>query len=258
MEKDRNLLQSLMKGIQVVEILDEKGPMGISDISKALKIGKSTAQRLIYTLKHLGWVEEEEKRRKYILGYKLFSIGQNVIRRSNDRDLIHREIELLAKSTGENINVGILHQDQVILIDQVESDFPIKVDARKIGTPATAYNSGLGKVFLANKPEEWLKDIFKGYAFHKTAQNTISNLSDLMPELKKVREQGYACDNEEYVDGMICYAVPINNHRGEIPYAISFSYLKYRYTDKPEEVKKMLDALIQAGKRISRSLGYQD
>lgn len=257
MERDKNILQSVIKALQVVEVLDENGPIGIRDISKKLDIGKSTAQRLVYTLKQFGWIVEEEKSRKYMLSYRLFSIGNNVARRSSDRDMIHREIKLLAESTGENVNVGILYRDQVILIDQVESDFPIKVDARKIGTPATAYNSGLGKVFMAYQPEDFIVEQFREYPFRKTARNTIMNLSDLLADLKKVREQGYACDNEEYVDGMICYAVPIRNKQGEIPYAASISYLKYRYTDNAEGVQIILNALIETGKRLSGKLGYQ-
>jgi DNA-binding IclR family transcriptional regulator len=251
MDANTELIQSVLRALQIMEELDRQGALGIREIAHSLNMGKSSVHRIISTLKHAGWVVENKNIGKSELSYKLFSLGSNVAKRMSHREFFHGEMEKLGKITGENINLGILFRGEVLHIDKVESTSPIKVDA-SLGTPTSAYNTALGKVLLAALPEEQVRELFRDYTFVKTGKNTILSLEKLLEELEQVRIQGYARDNEEYADSMICYAVPIRNHEGRVEHALSVAFPKYRYEEKPQEMQRILEELIRTGRNLSR------
>ena len=251
MDSSTELIQSILKAVRIMEELDRSGALGIREIAHSLDLGKSSVHRIVSTLKHAGWIVGNEKNGKNELSYKLFSIGSNVVKRISHRDFFHKKMEQLCDSTGENVNLGLLFRGEVFHIDKVESKSPIKVDVG-LGTPTSAYNTALGKVLLAEMSGLEVTELFKDYRFVKTGKNTILSLPELLHELERVRTQGYACDNEEYAENMICYAVPVKN-RSKSEYALSVSFPKYRYENKPEEMEKILKELIATGRALSES-----
>jgi len=246
------LIQSVLKAVQIMEILDRNGSMGIREIAKSLDLGKSTVHRIISALKYAGWVVENPSTGKAELSYRLFSIGSNVIKRVNTRDLFHRHMETLSKTTGETVNLGVFFEGKIFHIDKVESQSPIKVDAT-VGTPTTSYNTALGKIFLASKNNDEIQQLYSGYKFIRTAKNTILSIESLLQEIEKIRNQGFAFDDEEFADSLQCFAVPISNHKGQVEYALSISFPKYRYENQPEKIQELLDHLITTGHNLSRS-----
>ncbi len=251
MDSSMELIQSVLKALQIMEELDRHGALGIREIAQTLGMGKSSVHRMVSTLKHAGWVVENKHTGKNELSYKLFSLGSNVVKRMSHRDFFHREMEKLGQITGENINLGTLFRGEVFHIDKVESTSPIKVDA-SLGTPTSAYNTALGKVLLAQMPEEEVRQLFRNYTFVKTGKNTILSLERLLEELEQVRIQGYARDNEEYAESMICYAVPVRNSDGKAEHALSVAFPKYRYEEKPQKMQMILEELIKTGRTLSR------
>jgi IclR family KDG regulon transcriptional repressor len=249
MERDTELVESVLKAVSIMEKLDSQGAMGTREIAQALGLGKSSAHRIVRTLKHAGWVTENPLNGKNELSWKLFSVGSNIAGRISDRDLIHNTMEELAAETGENVNLGILIGGEVLHIDKVESKAPIKADA-SLGGIASAYNTALGKVLLSGLSEDQLVEIYGGYKFVKTARNTILSLESLVAELRDVRAQGYSCDNEEFVDGLICFAVPVRDRQGGMSRALSVSFPKYRCENRPEMMDDILESLKKAGEKL--------
>ncbi|MDO9509423.1 MAG: IclR family transcriptional regulator [Thermovirgaceae bacterium] len=250
MERDTELVQSVLKAVLIMERLDSQGAMGTREIAQVLGLGKSSAHRIVKTLKHAGWVVENSSNGKNELSWKLFSVGSKIAERMSDRELFHNTMEKLAEETGESVNLGILFRGEVLHIDKVESKAPIKADA-SLGGLASAYNTALGKVLLAGLSEDQVVDLYGGYEFVKTARNTILSLESLIAELRGVRDKGYACDNEEFADGLVCYAVPVRNRRGQMSRALSVSFPKYRCENRPEKIDHILESLKKAGEMLT-------
>ena len=80
--------------------------------------------------------------------------------------------------------------------------------------------SSVGKCVLAYKPQSFIENLFSDYDFEKYTTHTIDNFQDLEMELKKIKEQGYAIDDEERTLGVRCMAVPIFNYGGNVSYCI--------------------------------------
>ena len=240
---------SIKKAIQVIEALDTHGSLGTRELSGVLGLGKSTIHRILTTLKDTGWIVENPSTRKVQLSFKLFAIGHNVVKRMGYRNILHKYMKELAEKTGENVNLGMLLKEIVVHVDKVESALPIKVDAT-VGSATTSYNTALGKVLLSEKRDQDIFDLFKNYQFKKTAKNTITSLEDLVRDIRHVREQGFAKDDEEFADGMKCYAVAIGSFEGQTRYALSISFLSYRYFEESEKESLLLDLLLKTKREI--------
>ena len=115
---------------------------------------------------------------------------------------------------------------------------------------------GLGKSLLAFLPEDELNKIINGRELKKFTRNTITDPDKLKEVLKRVRESGYAIDNEEFEIGLTCVGVPIKDFSNKVVAAISISGPTLRMNKEmmPHYVKLALEA----GKKISNALGFKN
>src|SRR5690606_1219756 len=92
--------------------------------------------------------------------------------------------------------------------------------------------------------------------FKKYTKNTIQDREDFLKELEVVRNKGYSIDDEEYVDGLICFGVPVFDYHGNPVAAVSVSFPKYRYDEsKHHEMHSKL--LLETSRELSKQLGYR-
>jgi DNA-binding IclR family transcriptional regulator len=125
----------------------------------------------------------------------------------------------------------------------------------RIGRRVPLHCSGVGKALIAFKPEKEIQYILKDYDYIKQTSHTLTNEKDFIKELEKVRERGYAVDNEENEPGVRCLAVPIRDHSRQVVAAISISMPAARLGKEEEE--KVIDLLKRHGHEISRDMGYE-
>lgn len=139
------------------------------------------------------------------------------------------------------------------IADQVRSQREYNLSAQ-IGMIEAWHCSSVGKCVLAYKPQSFIENLFSDYDFEKYTTHTIDNFQDLEMELKKIKEQGYAIDDEERTLGVRCMAVPIFNYGGNVSYCIGISAPKEQITEKNEETIYFLYE--KYARQISNELGY--
>lgn len=250
-----NVVKSVLKALDILEVLDKKREMGISEISEILQWDKSTVHRLISTLKQKGYVVQNPSNQKYSNSFKLFEMGNNVVERLGLRRQAQPFLEKLAVLTQETVNLAIMDGNHIIYIDKIESQATIKVDLN-IGKKLPIYCTGLGKAMLAYKSKEEVKTLLGKEAFVKYTKNTIEDLQGLFQQLEQIRKQGYCIDEEEYVEGLQCVAAPVKDYSGSVIAAISVAIPKYRYEEGEKEIgytKIVKDITDQ----FSKELGYK-
>jgi len=215
-------IKALDKALSVLEILLQKrSAMNMTELSKKLGLYPSTIHRILDTLKHWGYVEQDSHTQKYQLGLKALELG-------------------MAK----------LHQ---IYLAKEESSQTIRMISY-VGKRAPLHCTGLGKVLLAYLPAEERKKILGEKVLPRLTENTITDKRELEKELNKVREQGFALDREENEKDVRCVAAPIRNYQGEVIAALSISSPIFRLDkNRQNDLKK---ALIETSKNISKKLGY--
>jgi IclR family KDG regulon transcriptional repressor len=216
---------------------------------------KGTTHRIIATLKHGGYIDQNPDNKKYFNGFKLFEIGNNVVNKTGLRKVAEPFIEEAARLAGETINLGIRHENNVIYIDKIESHETIKVGLN-IGKRIPIYCTGLGKAMLAYLPQEQQNKFLPEGEFESFTKCTVKNRKDLDLQLDEIREKGYCLDNQEYVEGLICIAAPVFDHAGDPIAAVSIAVPKYRYEEASRNTN-FADIAIKMAAGISTKLGYK-
>ncbi len=253
-KKPNQLIKSLDRAINLLEMLvrSENG-MGVTELSRELDLHKSTVFRLLDTLKYRGYVEKNDDNQNYIIGIKLFELGSRVLNDIDSRNRVRPYLEELKEKTDETVHLGILDDGEIIYVDKVESNATIRMYSQ-VGRRVPVHSTSLGKVILAHLPEERVREIIEYKGLPEEGKNTITDPDELIEHLKKVKEQGYAVDDEEQEEGIRCIAGPVFNHRGEIQSSFSISAPITRM-DK-ERLDKLSELIVEYSKKMSRSLGY--
>lgn len=251
-------VQTLGKALDILEyIKNNPSSEGISltEISSALNIGKSGVHRLLDTLMAYDFVEKiNGVSPAYRLGWGLFNAGNAVPKQHtlNGANYVPT-IEKLCNTFFETTNLGILNNYEAIIICKMEPARMLRTNTQ-VGEREPIYSTALGKLFMSDMPEKDIDNYLERTTLKKLASNTITERHKLLEALEKVRQQDFAVDNEEFVDGMICLAMPIRDFTGHIVAGISISGPSKRMTK--EKIGEISPVLRQACLGISQFLGY--
>ncbi|MPM86838.1 Transcriptional regulator KdgR [bioreactor metagenome] len=219
-----------------------------------MQLSKSTVHSLLSTLLQLGYVQQEEREGKYSLGLKLFELGQVVYYSMDLRAISMPYLTELSKIDEETIHLGVLSGGEVVYVDKVDSPRSIRTTS-KIGKRSPVHCTGLGKVLLSSLSDDEIKNIIESKGLAKYTDNTITDPVILFQHIQEIRKNGFALDNEEIEEGLVCSAAPIKNALGETIAAISVSGPAHRLTQ--ERLPKVTEDVIVACREISRKLGYK-
>jgi IclR family KDG regulon transcriptional repressor len=248
-------LKALDKSLAILEILSqENSPLSIAELSERLGIYPSTIHRILDTLRYWGYVEQDLDTQRYQLGLKVLELGMT---KHQGMELVKEAapyLKELQNQSNETVYLGILDEGEVLYLSKEESSQSIRM-VSKVGSRVPAHCTALGKVLLAYLEEEERKKILKEKGFSHFTDNTITNEEEIKKELRKVKEQGFAQDREEYEKNVCCIAAPIRNHQDRVIAAISISGPAFRLNTGRR--RQLQGTLIQISKKISTRLGYR-
>jgi len=247
-------IKVLDKTFSILDILfQHDSSMHITEISEKLGLYPSTTHRILDTLKHWGYVEQDLKTQKYRLGLKLLALGMAKL---HQMDLVKEAtpyLKELVKLCNETVHLGVLEGGEVLYLAKEESSQTIRMISY-VGRRAPLHCTALGKVLLAHLSLEERKRTLGGKELPPLTENTITDKKELEKELDKVREQGFALDQEENEKDVRCVAAPIRNYKGDVIAALSISSPIFRIDKNAQDNLK--EALMKTGEKISQRLGY--
>jgi IclR family acetate operon transcriptional repressor len=248
------VVPAVERAVLILQLLSQE-PEGltISQITKKTSISKSTVFTILTTLNLYGLVERMEETGRYQLGIGLFTLGSSVIERLDSRSRAYPILKRLAQQTQLTTHLGIIDKDEVIYIEKIEGQGPIKISSA-IGRRMGVHCTSLGKAILAELPEEGLQTIFAEDSLPQRTPNTITSVQLLQADLSQTKKRGYSFDDEENELGIRCLGAPIFNHRGEVMYAVSISGPRDRVS--LDIVEPLAEKLKQAAREISQAIGF--
>ena len=224
-------VQSLTRGLTLLETLaGSPVALNLTDISEKVGLPPSTVHRLLNTLLQQQFVAQDGERAEWSVGVKAFSVG-NAYLKSRDFITAARPFmrELVAE-TGETSNLAILENGMPVFVAQIECDEMMRMVA-KLGSHAPVHASGVGKAMLSVKPDNEIQALLGKPPYRQFTEKTYTTSEALLAELQRVRQQGFAVDNEEQSPGLRCVAANIYNEYGEAVAAISISGPVQRVTE---------------------------
>jgi IclR family transcriptional regulator, KDG regulon repressor len=248
-------VKSLVKALKIMECLaeGEKSSYTLTDLSRALRLHVSTVHRLLVNLMREGYVEQDHATGGYRLGFRVLRMGLRVLDSVDFRHVADPLLRELNRQTQETVHLAILQGDQALSIEKFDSPQPVGLDAR-LGNAMPLHCTGVGKSLLAYQDEGMLQRIAQSPGLQRFTAHTLTSLPELRRELARIREQGYAVDNEEIVDGLRCVAAPIFDHQGKAVGAFSVAGPSSRVT--PARVPEIAQLVKQTSQQISFRLGF--
>jgi len=249
------MIQSLDRGIKILDILEKKKSSGVTEIAKEIKIDKSSAFRLLDTLKANNLVEQDTINKKFRISGGILRFGNSFLMKTSAIKITRPYLERLSGFTNESAHLCIFSNGCVIVIDQVLGTEIIQVTA-KIGKEEVIYCTSVGKVILAYQSEKIREKILETIEFIKFTDKTITDKKELNDNLDEIKNQGYAIDDEEMTPGVRCIAAPVKNHIGEVNYCIGISGLAKRMTD--ENLLHHIKKVKESAEMISKEMGYTE
>lgn len=254
-EKKGPVIQSVDRALNILGLLGTvDDELGVTEISKMLGLHKSTIYGLLKTLETRGYVEQNLDSCKYRLGLMLFELGNRVKNNLDLKNISDYYLEQLRKSTGETVHLAIMDSGEVVYIDKKESSESMRM-VSQVGKRLPMHCSGIGKALLSHLTDSQIEEIITAKGLSKMTPNTIVDLKRLREELEVIRKQGYAIDNEEISEGLICVAAPIRNYSSEVIAAISVAGPKARINE--EKLKDVKRHVLNISQIISGKLGYK-
>lgn len=253
MEKS-NQVKSVLKSLKIIDLLSKHKELSISELSALLDMDKGTVHRLVSTLKEGAYVDQNKENKKYSNGLKLFEIGSAVARQKGVATVGKPYLKKLAEESGETINLGMLDGVDVLYMDKIESSETIRVDL-SVGSRIPAYCTGLGKSIMAFLPKAALEEMIEITEIKKITPHTVESKSALYKQLETIKKNGFCIDDEEYVEGIVCFAAPIFNHNGYPIAAISVSMPKFRYNEGDKR-KRYEEIITRNSLALSGKFGY--
>lgn len=249
----RGRVHSVERAISLLEALseDDKG-LRLSDLATRTSLSPSTVHRLMTTLEGRSFVQFDQLRGLWHVGRQAFAVGATFEHRGNFGALALPFMRRLRDQTHETANLGVINQDEMVVLRQIESREIVQTVAA-VGGRAPIMSTGMGKAILATYSDEGVTALLARRGMRRLTRNTIVDPGQLRQELQTIRLQGYAVDDEECAPGLKCIAAAVCNGEGEAVYAISISSLPIRLN---KERIPMLGRLVaETAKKLTETLG---
>ncbi|MEM8652660.1 MAG: IclR family transcriptional regulator [Pseudomonadota bacterium] len=197
--------------LEVMGVSDQ--PLSPTEINRQIGLPKQTVHRLCATLVEQGFLAYEPSGKKLRPARRLRMMGAGILHASRIHIARRQILQQVASIAGETVNFVVPADDGMSYLDRVETDWPFRVQL-PIGTSVPFHCTASGKVFLSSLSPAMQERIVGTMNLEAKTSNTLSRVEDLMSELKLIEQQGYAIDNEEFMDGMVAIAVPVVDDRG--------------------------------------------
>ena len=242
---------SVKKAFKILHVIaDSSAGLGVSDLSKQLKIGKSTVHGITAALEEMGALVRNPLRKKYHIGYTLLELGRKVYAKTDLKGVARKPMEHLMEQVGEAVFLGVLNGDHVTILDAVESPKEMKITSPP-GSKLPLLVGATGRVLLGQLEPEKAREIVQKMGLVRYTSKSVVDPKQFLKEVSRAKETGYAIDNEEYILGVRAIAAPIRStsHAPAAVWVVGFtSTLDGRRTEK------VISAIQKAAHEINQSL----
>lgn len=255
-EKANYTIQSVSHALDILESFTRtEDELGVTELSKRLGLHKNNVFRLLATLEHRGYIDQNKATENYRLGPKTLQIGSIFIEQRECRRQARPILENLAAASGETAVVAVLRANKVIYMDSVETDRTVRAVSR-IGAMLPAHCTAVGKSQLAALSPAELERLYPEMNLPPLTERSIKTRDALLAELKKIAGKGYALENEECDLDVRSIAVPARDFSGNVIAAIGIVAPVARLTDERLDKGGVITLLLEAGRALSSKLGY--
>lgn len=252
-EQEGKTIHSVAKAIRLLDILTESGqPASLTELYQKTGWPKSTIHGLLSTMRESGLIEQMPNGR-YWLGIRLFEYGCAVSNSWDIGTIARPHMQSICVELGESVFLSVFDRAAVVTLAEEESRASLRV-VSEVGARLPVYCTSQGKLFLANSSPAECRRILTHTELKAFTPHTLTTPEQFVPELTRIREQGYAVENGEYKIGLRSVSAPIHDGTGEVRYAIGCVGM-FRQVQS-DEFLRAIRLVCAAAETISRAIGY--
>jgi DNA-binding IclR family transcriptional regulator len=196
----------LLRAFALLEhVVRARGAVSLQEVTEVARLPKPTVYRMLGVLEEAGLVAREPEGRRVVAGPRLARFAHDVMLNEAVRAPRHTILKRLAEDVGETVNLTMLDRGEVVYLDRVETAWPLRMTLQP-GSRVPLH----GKLLLALLPAARRKRIVDELVLTPFTEHTIVDRRRFDTELANIRRAGLATDNEEYLAGLVCVAVPVS------------------------------------------------
>ena len=218
---------TFLKAFDILDCFqDDTEELGVSDFSSMINLPVSSVHRILQSLEFEGLVLQNAETRKYRLGTRCLTLGAKSARLTECQKIAQKHVDRLSRQTKETVNLSVRAADQIQHVYKADSSYVLRPNF-SLYMPFPAHNTSVGRVFLAELDEPTQRWIYQ-----KNREEILLSEDGFIDMLRKVREEGYALDDEEFNRGLRCVGAPVYMTGGRILFAVSISAPAARVDDR--------------------------
>jgi DNA-binding IclR family transcriptional regulator len=205
---DRAAVKSADRALQLLEFIGDRGAVRFTELLTELGLPRSSAHGLVSTLAARGWIEHDAAARTYSLGPRVWQLGQRYASRQDVAALARPVMDDLAREVGETVQLAELDGVANVYLAISEGPLPMRL-ASSVDMRLHSHGTGIGKALLSQLSSEEVRRRLSAVALPRFTEHTITDVEQLVAAVDRVRTDGFAVDDEEYLLGCRCVAVPL-------------------------------------------------
>ena len=242
------------RAMDVIELMaSTERDLSLSEILEKTRIPRQSLIRILHTLCDRGVLDRIGQRGGYRLGMRLLYLGHRLKDKIQLRSLAWLSMQHLALTTRKTIELSTFDRDQLILIEQIEGTEGVRLYSRVGSAFPYLHAVSVGKVYLAHMDPDKRRNVLQRIGLPQVTEHTITDLDQLEEELRKIRGNGYAFEDQELRRGVRRVAAPIYDFKDEVAGGLSIgaSILSFELKD----VDRLGRLTSKTASQISRKMG---
>jgi DNA-binding IclR family transcriptional regulator len=222
----------------------------LTELASEVGLSEPTTHRLLRALVDMGFAQQDPATKRYMLGPRIPALASQMAGGEHLRVVARPVLERLQAETGETVFLAALDGDEVVIVDCIVTDATLRLGGRP-GVRLPIHASSQGKAILAFRDEQDRERILSRLRFTRLTRNTIGSVADLRSDLERVREAGFAVNDQEREPGVRSVAAPICDHTGRAFGAVCVGAPATRWR-MDRMIGKLAPAAVEAATEISR------
>ncbi|MDO1583287.1 IclR family transcriptional regulator [Rhizobium oryzicola] len=233
--RETDFIGGLAKGLKVIEAFGETQPrLTITEASKLTGLDRATARRCLLTLAELGFAHYDGK--FFSLTPRILRLGHAYLSATPLPHVVQPFLDRLSEEVGQSASVSVLDGTEVVYVARASQRRVMSINLSP-GSRLPAYCASMGRVLLAQLPEEEARALLNQSTLRSFTPKTKTGVEELVEEVRKIRAQGFAVIDEELELGLRSIAVPLTDARGRTVAALNIGAPAARVAAKEMEAQ---------------------
>jgi len=244
-------VKSVVRMFNVVQVVKERNGATLSEIENELDASKSTVYNHLATLEDLGYVVLQDG--VYNIGLRFLDYGGHALTCDPRLQFIEPKVRKIAQEVGELSQFMVEEHGKAVVVFREEGANAVETKVR-IGSRFHLHHSTAGKAILAGLSDDRIREVVDRHGLPPKTPNTITAEEDLFEEIEQIREQGYAFDREEHIEGLHAISVSVVDDNRVLG-ALSVAGPSHRLAS-PEATEEIIDLLLGIANELELNLEF--